>query len=97
MMGVARGSAKIPVGYAQTLEEGVVSCVVRTGELRLVPDVRQDLDYVALFPEVRSEICLPLRMGGEVIVSPVCDRIHRASFRFSRDGRPPLSRRARSP
>ena len=63
----SRGSAKVPVGYAQKLGDGVVSRVVRTGEIRLVPDVRQDPDYVALFPEVRSEVCFPLRVRDEVI------------------------------
>ena len=63
----SRGSAKIPEGYRQTLEEGVVARVVRSGEIAEVPDVRQDPDYVALFPEVRSEICFPLRAGEEVI------------------------------
>ena len=63
----SRGTAKIPEGYRQTLAEGVVARVVRCGETAVVPDVRQDPDYVALFPEVRSEICFPLRAGEEVI------------------------------
>lgn len=63
----SRGSASIPEGYRQSLEEGVVARVVRSGEPVVVDDVRRDADYVALFPEVRSEICFPLRVGEEII------------------------------
>jgi len=41
--------------------------VYRTGQPALVPDVRQDPDYSAAADDVRSELAVPVRVGGEVV------------------------------
>ncbi|GBF08160.1 diguanylate cyclase/phosphodiesterase [Deinococcus aerius] len=45
------------------VNRGVVGHVAATGEALLVPDVRAEPRYVAFFPEVVSELCVPLSDG----------------------------------
>ncbi|MEP7039970.1 MAG: diguanylate cyclase [Chloroflexota bacterium] len=47
--------------------EGVVGRVMREHEVAFVPDVTTDPDYVAVYDEVRSEICAPLLFDGEFL------------------------------
>jgi diguanylate cyclase (GGDEF)-like protein len=47
--------------------EGVVGRVMREHEVAFVPDVTADLDYVAVYDEVKSEICAPLLFDGEFL------------------------------
>ncbi len=47
--------------------EGVVGRVMRGHEVAFVPDVTLDADYVAVYHEVRSEICAPLLFDGEFL------------------------------
>jgi len=56
-------------GEALTLRlgEGIVGQVALSGQPRRVPDVRLDPDYVAGDPQTRSELCVPLKVGGRVI------------------------------
>ena len=63
----SRGNESIPVGYRQHLGQGVVARTVRSVRTVIVPDVRLDPDYIALFPEVRSEVCFPLQVEGVVL------------------------------
>ncbi len=49
------------------IDRGVVGRVVRTNRPALVPDVREDPDYVALSPDTLSELAVPLRKREEVI------------------------------
>ncbi len=53
---------RIPVG-----ERGVTSRAVRTGKTVYVPDVRQDADYVEGVHEGRSEVAVPLHVGGRTV------------------------------
>jgi diguanylate cyclase (GGDEF)-like protein len=47
--------------------EGVVGRVMREHEVAFVPDVTADPDYVAVYAEVKSEICAPLLFDGEFL------------------------------
>jgi signal transduction histidine kinase len=46
--------------------QGITGWVVRTGKTACVGDVRQEKRYVAIRPEVRSELAVPLEVGGAV-------------------------------
>jgi GAF domain-containing protein len=47
--------------------EGVTGRTVATGAPQRILDVRRDTDYIADTPETRSELCVPLRVGGRII------------------------------
>jgi len=47
--------------------KSIVVWVARNGEARLANDVSQDPEYLEVFPESRSELCVPLRFRNEVI------------------------------
>ncbi len=49
------------------LGRGVVGCVAESGTARRVDDVRHASEYVAAEPDMRSEICVPLRVDGRVL------------------------------
>ena len=44
-------------------EKGLTGRAVRTAKAVLVNDVGADSDYVAVFPEVRSEVVMPIKIG----------------------------------
>src|SRR6185503_1681718 len=46
--------------------EGITGWVARTGRPARVGDVQQDARYVMVDPAVRSELAVPLEVGGEV-------------------------------
>lgn len=46
--------------------QGVIGDVLRRGEAVVLGDVRQEPRYVAVVPEIRSELCVPLKAGGAV-------------------------------
>jgi diguanylate cyclase (GGDEF)-like protein len=54
--------------WQQTLDEGVNGRTARTGEPTLVNDTRRDPDFLTVDVPVssRSELALPIRVGGEV-------------------------------
>jgi sigma-B regulation protein RsbU (phosphoserine phosphatase) len=47
--------------------EGMVGHVAASGQMRYARDVRQDPYYVACEPSTRSEVSIPLMIGGKVI------------------------------
>ena len=53
--------APIPVGT------GIVGAVASSGVARRVDDTAGDPDYLALDPETRSEICVPLKLGTRIL------------------------------
>lgn len=55
------GRDSIPLG------RGIVGQVVATGEPKRIPDVSQEPAYVEFYPGVSSELCVPLKVGEEVI------------------------------
>jgi len=48
-------------------ERGITVAVVRSGEPINLPDVGRDSRYVDIGFQARSELCVPLRVGGKVI------------------------------
>jgi len=48
-------------------QQGMVGHVAATGAMRYARDVRQDQHYIACELRTRSEVSLPLKVGGEVI------------------------------
>lgn len=48
------------------LTQGVMGRCVRTGQAQIVPDVRQDQDFVAVFDGVQSELCVPIFVEDRV-------------------------------
>jgi GAF domain-containing protein len=59
-----------PPDYRQTVGEGIIGEVARTGQPFLVNDVSQDPRYIVGFLEevpTRSEMCVPLKLGDQVI------------------------------
>jgi sigma-B regulation protein RsbU (phosphoserine phosphatase) len=46
--------------------DGMVGHVAATGELRYARDVRLDPYFIACEPDIRSEVSIPLKAGGEV-------------------------------
>jgi signal transduction histidine kinase len=59
----------LPVNAAEfklRVGEGVTGWVARTGKPARVGDVRRDPRYILLRQEVRSELAVPLEVGGEV-------------------------------
>jgi putative methionine-R-sulfoxide reductase with GAF domain len=49
------------------LGEGNVGQAAKTGVWKLVPDVGRDPQYVKIFPETRSELVMPIKIGAHVI------------------------------
>ncbi len=47
--------------------KSIMVWVARNGEPRIANDVRKDPEYLEVFPETRSEICVPLRFRDEII------------------------------
>ncbi|MGC8874752.1 MAG: ATP-binding protein [Chloroflexia bacterium] len=48
-------------------EVGIVGWVARTGRAALIPDVREVEDYLAVRPETRSQLTVPIRWRGDVV------------------------------
>ncbi|MFO7942691.1 MAG: GAF domain-containing protein [Anaerolineales bacterium] len=49
-------SSRIPIG------KGIISEVYRTGETQYYPDVREIPHYMEIVPEIRSELCVPIKL-----------------------------------
>ncbi len=63
----AKAAATISAGYRQEIQRGIAGQVVREGRAICVNDVARDPDYVALFPDARAELCMPLRAGATLV------------------------------
>ena len=48
-------SSRIPIG------KGIISEVYRTGETQYYPDVREIPHYMEILPDIRSELCVPIK------------------------------------
>ncbi|MCJ7667470.1 MAG: GAF domain-containing protein [Anaerolineae bacterium] len=60
----------VPGEYRQPLDQGIIGWVIRTGRPWLANDVSQDPYYIKGFLEevlTKSELCVPIQLGGEVI------------------------------
>ena len=49
------------------LGEGIVGTVTESGTYVLAPDVAQNRDYLRAFPETRSELAVPIKIGSHVL------------------------------
>lgn len=48
-------------------DESVCGFIIETGQPTVIPDVRKVKRYLALSPEIRSEVTVPLKIGKDVI------------------------------
>ncbi|KST65524.1 GAF domain-containing protein [Mastigocoleus testarum] len=55
-----KNSKKEEIGMRKKVEHGITGQVAKNRRAELVNDVRQDPNYRELFPNVRSELCVPL-------------------------------------
>ncbi len=58
---------KLPVGYRQRTDVGILGRAATTGAAVLVRDVSQEPGYLAVYPQTRSELAVPLRAEGKVL------------------------------
>lgn len=58
--------------------EGVTGWVAKTGKPLLVGDVRHSPHYIKLKAEIKSELAVPLAIGGEIVgvINVDCNRLH---------------------
>ncbi|HIC88650.1 MAG TPA: GAF domain-containing protein, partial [Anaerolineae bacterium] len=54
-------------GEKLRLGRGITGWVAQTGQPLLVPDVRQDERYITELPDIRSEMCVPIKASNRVI------------------------------
>lgn len=66
-MGLTRDGMETPKGHTQPIDSGVVGQVVRTGEALVVDDTAVFPDYVPIIDGMRSEMTVPLKIGGRLI------------------------------
>ncbi|MGK2857058.1 MAG: diguanylate cyclase [Thermoanaerobaculia bacterium] len=57
------------IGVHQPLGKGIVGEVAQRGRAVLLRDVRRSRRYVAWSPDVRSELCVPVRHRGKVVAA----------------------------
>ncbi|MDZ7843461.1 MAG: GAF domain-containing protein [Anaerolineales bacterium] len=55
------------LGKEVSFQWGVVGRVARTGQAELITDVTRDQDYVAVNPEIKSELCVPIKRENELL------------------------------
>ena len=71
MQAVAGGFEHMAPGeYRQSIDEGIIGFVARTGKSWLASDISQDPYYVKGFLEevlTKSELCIPVKLGDKVI------------------------------
>lgn len=62
------GCTKYKKGHRlQIGRQGMVGHVAASGKMRYAPDVLQDPYYIACEPQTRSEVTIPMKVGGRVI------------------------------
>jgi PAS domain S-box-containing protein/putative nucleotidyltransferase with HDIG domain len=49
------------------LEKGITSEVVKTGETQYIPDVKKSSQYLEIFPDTRSELCVPIKSKQHIL------------------------------
>jgi GAF domain-containing protein len=59
--------SEVLTGTISTLDEGITGWVARHNEPVLIPDVREDPRYIDVASDTRSELCVPLVVGSQVI------------------------------
>lgn len=66
MRAQAGGFARAPDVYRRKLGQGIVGHVAETGCTILANDVTKEPYYLAARPETRSELCVPIKIDGQV-------------------------------
>ena len=74
------GARGLEVGWSSPVDQGITGRAWRSGRAQNVPDVRQDADYIAGDPAIRSELAVPLRRGQRVLGVLVAESTDRAAF-----------------
>ena len=84
MQAMAGGFSHMAPGeYRQSVDEGIIGFVARTGQSQLVNDVMTDPHYVEGFlGEVltKSELCVPIKLGDKIIGTLDVQSIHLNDF-----------------
>jgi len=62
-----RNHKQDPPRWVMTLDEGICGKVVRTGQSVLLGDVEQEPAYIEVTPGIQSELCVPIKIQGQVI------------------------------
>jgi diguanylate cyclase (GGDEF)-like protein/PAS domain S-box-containing protein len=57
---------KVPIGTRSSIDTGITGRVARTGEIALANRVEEVPDYFEMCSETRSELCLPIKVNGDV-------------------------------
>jgi sigma-B regulation protein RsbU (phosphoserine phosphatase) len=63
----ARASIGYPMPLEMPIADGIVGEVLRTGEARLVHDVKQEPRYVAVRPSTAAQLAVPLASGRGIL------------------------------
>ena len=61
----ARGYWMVYDGVAP--ESGVIGHTFRTGEATVIPDVEASGEYVSMVRSVKTEVCIPLKVGSRIV------------------------------
>jgi diguanylate cyclase (GGDEF)-like protein len=61
----SRGYFQVSDGFAPSI--GVVGRTVSTGTPQVIADVTADPTFIAAIPGLQAEVCVPVRIGGEVV------------------------------
>ena len=57
----------IPNGYRQTIKEGLIGRAGRNKKLINIPDVKKEPEYKSVFPDVISELIVPVILGDTLL------------------------------
>ena len=63
----SRGIVRPELMHEYSLDEGVTGYVARTGQALSLPDVQNSRFYIEVNPISRSELCVPMKIGEQVI------------------------------
>ena len=49
------------------MHQGIVGLVMASNQAKNIPDVTQEPDFIKIFPDVRSALCVPINIKGQAI------------------------------
>jgi diguanylate cyclase (GGDEF)-like protein len=73
--------SEVFVGYFRELGSGICGRVAVTGLPIVIDDVASDAEYVETMPGTRSEICVPVRHGSEILGVINAESVRVGTFR----------------
>lgn len=79
----AASAGPAPRCVAMRPGEGNVGQAAKSGAPKVVPDVSRDPQYAAVFPETRSELVMPIKVGVRVsgVIDVESDRLNAFSYK----------------